>query len=89
MSLSVAVTLSCVDVPAASGLMGAIATLTTTALDTVTPNVALSPFRVPVMVAVPGCSAVTRPELRPTLAMAGALLVQLTLAVTSTVLPSL
>ena len=58
------------------------------ALVTVTRRLVLSPSRVPVMVAVPGATALTRP-VRLTLATRGSLLVQLTLVVTSTVLPSL
>ncbi|MNC61251.1 hypothetical protein D3C75_1111830 [compost metagenome] len=59
------------------------------ALVTVTSRVAVSPFRVPVMVAIPGATAVTRPVWRPTDATAGLLLVQLTEVVTFTLLPSL
>ncbi|MNQ63258.1 hypothetical protein D3C85_776350 [compost metagenome] len=57
------------------------------ALVTVTESVALWPSRVPVMVTVPGATAVTRP-VRLTVAMAGSLL-HWTLAVTSALVPSL
>ncbi|MNF16185.1 hypothetical protein D3C80_2191010 [compost metagenome] len=59
-----------------------------TALVTVTSIVAICPSRVPVMVAVPGATAVTRPDVL-TVAAAGLLLTQLTDAVTSTLLPLL
>ena len=58
------------------------------ALVTVTWMVAVWPSRVPVMVAVPGATAVIRP-VELTVATAVLLLDQLTLAVTLTVLPSL
>ncbi|MNR42811.1 hypothetical protein D3C85_1613710 [compost metagenome] len=58
------------------------------ALVTVTESVALWPSRMPVMVAVPGATAVTRP-VRLTVAMAGSLLSHWTLAVTSALVPSL
>ena len=41
------------------------------------------------MVAVPGATALTRPVCKPTVATAALLLVQLTLVVTSRLLPSL
>ncbi|MNH38966.1 hypothetical protein D3C79_1000730 [compost metagenome] len=81
--------LNCAVVPAASELMGSIITLVTTALDTVTTSVVLWPFRVAVMMAVPGSTAFTKPVLRPTAATIGLLLVQVTSAVTSTLVPSL
>ncbi|MNJ46851.1 hypothetical protein D3C77_419900 [compost metagenome] len=59
------------------------------ALVTVTDTVALWPSRVPVRMAVPGATAVTRPVCRPTVATAVSLLDQLTSVVTSRVLPSL
>ncbi|MNR53062.1 hypothetical protein D3C85_1730080 [compost metagenome] len=58
------------------------------ALVTVTESVALWPSRVPVMVAVPVATPVTRPD-ASTVATAGSLLVQLTEGVTFTLLPSL
>ena len=58
------------------------------ALVTVTCRVALSAPRVPVMMAVPGATAVTRP-VALTVAMDGASLLQLTSALTSRLLPSL
>ncbi|MNU06975.1 hypothetical protein D3C72_2523660 [compost metagenome] len=55
---------------------------------TVTDRVAVWPSRVPVMVAVPGATAVTWP-VRLTVAMDGSLLLHWTLAVTSVLVPSL
>ncbi|MNP27262.1 hypothetical protein D3C76_1201610 [compost metagenome] len=58
------------------------------ALVTVINRVAFCPFRVPVITATPGVTAVTRP-VELTVATAGVPLLQLTLLVTLMLLPSL